>query len=173
MAMADFGEGRFPEPDIGLGHFGDRRFQKNRRQALKRLYARSSATACRISDSRAEEVGFTRFFRNPYVMVKEILETAAARTAQAVAGRHSLVIQDTSEINYQAKAGPKRNLGRVGNGTDAGPFVHPALDGSVTGLEATAIWRWDKVKDPTTRNCQSKRRRAIAGSSRRSRRAKR
>jgi hypothetical protein len=28
MAMADFSEGRFPEPDIGLGYFGDRRLQK-------------------------------------------------------------------------------------------------------------------------------------------------
>ena len=79
------------------------------------------------------------------------MKTAAARTAQAAAGRHVLVIQDTSEINYQAKAGRKRKLGRVGNGTDAGLFVHPALvvdaeDGSVLGLAAATIWRRDKVK---------------------------
>jgi hypothetical protein len=117
------------------------------------LHARSSATARQVSDSRAEEVGFRRFFRNADVTVKEILETAVARTAQAAAGRHVLVIQDTSEINYQAKAGRKRNRGRVGNGTDAGLFVHPGLagdaeDGSVVGLAAATIWRWDKVKDP-------------------------
>jgi len=112
-----------------------------------------SATARRVSDNRAEEVGFTRFFRNEYVTVREILETAAARTNQAAVGRHVLVIQDTSEINYQAKAGRKRNLGHVGNGTDAGLFVHPALavdaeDGSVLGLAAATIWRRTKVKDP-------------------------
>jgi hypothetical protein len=28
MAMADFSEGYYPEPDIGLGYFGDRRLQK-------------------------------------------------------------------------------------------------------------------------------------------------
>ena len=98
-------------------------------------------------------MGFTRFFRNENVTVEEILETAAARTNQAAAGRHVLVIQDTSEINYQAKAGRKRDLGRVGNGTDAGLFVHPALavdaeDGSVLGLAAATIWRRTKVKDP-------------------------
>lgn len=98
-------------------------------------------------------MGFTRFFRNENVTVKEILETAAARTNQAAAGRHVLVIQDTSEINYQAKVGRKRNLGRVGNGTDVGLFVHPALavdaeDGSVLGLAAATIWRRTKVKDP-------------------------
>jgi hypothetical protein len=28
MAMADFSEGYFPKPDVGLGYFGDRRLQK-------------------------------------------------------------------------------------------------------------------------------------------------
>jgi hypothetical protein len=34
------------------------------------------------------------------VTVEEILTTAGARTAQAAAGRHVLLIEDTSEINY-------------------------------------------------------------------------
>lgn len=115
------------------------------------MCARVSAGMRRLADSRAEKVGFTRFFRNPSVTAAEILETGAARTAQAAAGRHVLVIQDTSEINYQGKAGRKRGLGRVGNGTDAGLFVHPALvvdtaDGSVLGLAGATIWRRTKVK---------------------------
>jgi hypothetical protein len=117
------------------------------------MHARSSATARRCSDNRAEKIGFTRFFRNPNVTVEEILHTAGARTAQAAAGRHVLIIQDTSEINYQAKAGRKRDLGRVGNGTDAGLFVHPAMavdaeDGSVLGIAAATIWLRTKDKDP-------------------------
>jgi Transposase DDE domain len=124
---------------------------KKGQRALKQVYARSSATMRQLSDNRAEKVGFTRFFRNANVTTGEILETAAALTAQAAVGRHVLVIQDTSEINYQAKAGRKRQLGRVGNGTDAGLFVHPALavdahDGSVLGLAGATIWRRDKVK---------------------------
>jgi hypothetical protein len=145
--------GIFSETGRRLGIFWRSAAAKKGQLALKRLHARSSATARRVSDNRAEEVGFTRFFRNENVTVKEILETAAARTNQAAAGRHVLVIQDTSEINYQAKVGRKRNLGRVGNGTDAGLFVHPALavdaeDGSVLGLAAATIWRRTKVKDP-------------------------
>jgi hypothetical protein len=116
------------------------------------MCTRVSATTRRLADTRAEKVGLTRFFRNPNVTAREILETAAARTAQAAAGRHVLVIQDTSEVNYQAKAERKRGLGRVGNGTDVGLFVHPALvvdaeDGSVLGLAGATIWRRDKVKD--------------------------
>jgi hypothetical protein len=97
-------------------------------------------------------VATTRFFRNPKVTAAEIMRTAAARTAQAAAGRHVLLIQDTSEVNYEAKAGRKRNLGRVGNGSDLGLFVHPALaveaqgEPAVLGLAGATIWRRTKTK---------------------------
>jgi len=60
--------------------------------------------------------------------------------------------QDTSEINYEAKARRKRGLGRVGNGEDVGLFVHPALavdaeDGSLLGLAGAVIWRRTRVKE--------------------------
>jgi hypothetical protein len=114
---------------------------------------RGTARPRRLGDSRAETVGLIRFFRNPRVTVREILATAGARTAAAAAGRHVLLIEDTSEINYQAKAGRKRGLGRVGNGTDVGLFVHPALaldaeDGTVLGLAGASIWRRQSRKRP-------------------------
>jgi hypothetical protein len=105
-----------------------------------------------LCDSRAEMVGATRFFRNPKVSAAEIMATAAARTAEAAAGRSVLLIADTSEINFEAKAGRKRGLGRVGNGTDVGLFVHPAVvvdaEGSpmVLGLAGASIWARTKTK---------------------------
>ncbi len=83
--------------------------------------------------------------------VEEILATAGAHTAQTAAGRHVLLIEDTSEINYQAKSGRKSGLGRVGNGTDVGLFVHPALaidaaDGTILGLAGAKIWCRHKAK---------------------------
>jgi len=84
--------------------------------------------------------------------VEEILAVAGARTAEAAADcRHVLIIQDTSEINYQAKAGRQQGLGKVGNGSDAGLFVHPQLalnaeDGTVLGLAHALIWRRLKPK---------------------------
>ena len=47
--------------------------------------------------------------------------------AAAAKGRHVLAIRDSSEINYQAQKDRKRRLGKVGNGTDVGLFVHPVL----------------------------------------------
>ena len=114
------------------------------------MCARVSAGVRELADNRAEKVGLTRFFRNPRVTADEILRTAAQRTGAAAAGRHVLLIEDTSEINYQAKAKRKRGLGRVGNGTDVGLFVHPALavdaeDGAVLGLAGATIWRRTRV----------------------------
>jgi DDE family transposase len=133
--------------DGGVG-FGTLRRQapaKKGRQALERMRLRGTVGLRTLADRRAEQVGFARFFHNPRVMVEEILATATARTA-AAAGRHVLLIGDTSEINYEAKAGRKRGLGRVGNGTDVGLFIHPVLaidaeDGTVLGLAGAKIWR--------------------------------
>ncbi|TIN90276.1 MAG: IS4 family transposase, partial [Mesorhizobium sp.] len=118
---------------------------------LERMFARVSAGMRRLADTRAEKVAFTRLFRNRHVSKQEIIRTAAARTAEMAAGRHVLIIEDSSEINYEAKASRKRGLGRVGNGKDIGLFVHPALavdagDGSVLGLAGATIWRREAKK---------------------------
>ena len=104
-----------------------------------------------LSDTRREEVGFRRFFRNKKVTASEIVATAAKRTGEAAAGLHVLVIEDTTEVNYEAKSGRKRGLGSVGNGTDRGLFVHGALavdaeSGAVLGLAGAVIWNRTKVK---------------------------
>jgi hypothetical protein len=124
---------------------------KKGRQVLERMRLRVTSNGRQLSETRAEEVGFARFFHNPRVSVEEILATAGARTGEAAAGRHVLLIEDSSEINYQAKAGRKRGLGTVGNGTDVGLFVHPALaidgtDGTVLGLAGATIWQRHAIK---------------------------
>ena len=140
------------------------------------MCVRVSAGLRELADNRAEKVGLTRFFRNPKVTVDEILGAAAARTGAAAAGRHVLLIEDTSEINYEAKAKRKRGLGLVGNGEDVGLFVHPALaidaeDGAVLGLAgARRSGGGPESRRTTTRACRSRRRRAADGSPRRWRR---
>lgn len=71
--------------------------------------------------------------------------------AKACAGLHVLVIQDTSEINYESRCGRKRGLGTVGNGSDVGLFTHPMLAvdaerGHCLGLLDVQTWRRFKAK---------------------------
>jgi hypothetical protein len=121
---------------------------------LERVCTRLSAGLRKLSDTRAELVGFVRLLRNARVTPEKIVGAATRRTAQAVAGQHVLLIEDTTEINYEAKRVRKRGLGVVGNGKDIGLFVHPvvavdAADGSVLGLAGARIWRRTKTKSAT------------------------
>ena len=50
------------------------------------------------AENRAREVRFTRFLRNERVSVAEMASHAASRTAERVAGREIIVVQDTSEL---------------------------------------------------------------------------
>jgi hypothetical protein len=97
------------------------------------------------------------------VSVAEMVEAAGARTRAAARGRHVLAIQDTSEINDQAKARRKQELGPVGNGRDLGLFVHPVLaleaeTGECLGLADLQVWRRrpGKVVSRRTRPIEAK-----------------
>ena len=99
----------------------------------------------RLADDRAQQVRFGRWLANDKVSAEALLVNAYARTGAAARGRHVLAIQDTSELNYQAHAGRVSGLGTVGNGTDAGMFIHPLLavdadNGACLGLAHLHQW---------------------------------
>src|SRR5215467_3432119 len=60
------------------------------------LVRRPCSCIRRLAGNRAREVQFTRFLRNKKVGVAEMASHAAARTADRVAGREVIVVQDTS-----------------------------------------------------------------------------
>lgn len=59
----------------------------------------------RLGGDRAGEIRLTRFLRNPAVTPEEMLDTARARTAERCAGRHVLVIQDTTSVRVDPGGG--------------------------------------------------------------------
>ena len=98
-----------------------------------------------LARSRSEEVRFHRWLTNNNVTIDELMDHCGRRLRPLVAGRHVLAIQDTSELNYQKHAGRTKGLGTVGNGTDAGLFLHPVLaidadDGACLGLVGAQMW---------------------------------
>lgn len=118
---------------------------------LERVSARQTVCVRKLADDRAEQVKFRRFLANEAVTVEEMVAHRAIFVAAAAEGRHVLAIQDTSEINYQAQSGRKRRLGKVGNGSDIGLFVHPvlAVDAATQeclGLADAQVWRRRKRK---------------------------
>lgn len=118
---------------------------------LARVCERQTVCLRKLGDDRAEKVKFRRFLMNERVTVEKMVIRTRAHVRAIAAGRHVLAIQDTSEINYEAKRGRKRGLGRVGNGRDVGLFVHPVLTvdadtGHGLGLADVQVWRRFKTK---------------------------
>ncbi len=132
--------------EIGLGYFGDERRRKAGELLVERIGERQEVCIRRLGDTRSEQVRLRRFLYNDAVTVAEMVEHRAMLVAAAARGRHVLAIQDTSEINYQSQSGRKQQLGTVGNGSDAGLFVHPVLavdaeNGECLGLVDAQVWR--------------------------------
>ena len=85
-----------------------------------------------LGGNRAGEMRITRFLRNPRVTPAEMVQTAAARTAKLVAGRHILAIQDTTSLRDD---GDQQSL-----------VLHPTIaidaqDGALLGLVHAELLR--------------------------------
>jgi len=80
-----------------------------------------------LGKRRAGEVRFGRALGNRKTKMDKLIEGICRKAGQHCTGRHVLLIEDTSELNYQRHAGRVRGLGVVGNSRDAGLFIHPVL----------------------------------------------
>lgn len=143
--------GRASDGGDGYRVFRRRASKKNGALLFERRCARQTVCVRKLGDNRAERAKLHRFLINKKVTVPRILARQRARIAEHVQGRDILAIQDTSEINYESKSGRKRDLGTVGNGSDAGLFVHPVLmvdaeTGHCLGLGDVQVWRRVKKK---------------------------
>jgi len=105
----------------------------------------------RLGQGRAGEVRFGRFMSNARVTVGQLIQGVCEPAIIGCEGRHVLAIQDTTELNYQAHSQRVSGLGRVGNGVDAGLFLHPVLavdaeEGSCLGLAHVHLWQRTQPK---------------------------
>jgi hypothetical protein len=121
---------------------------------LEGVVTRASVCLRRVGENRAAEVRFGRFLANEKVTVERLIAGWSDHTGSAVAGRHVLAIQDTSEVNFSTTARRRRGLGEIGKGSGRGLLVHPllAIDAkrdTCLGLAGGEIWtRTGRVKVP-------------------------
>jgi hypothetical protein len=105
-------------------------------------------TSCirRLAGTRAREMQFTRFLRNPAVTAEEMATYAASRTAERVSGRHIVVIEDTTQLVLGGRKARANGFGTVGKGgVLSGLLLHALLavdvgTGGVIGLAGMKIW---------------------------------
>lgn len=115
-----------------------------RAEALQRaMVQQQSACVLRVAQDRAEQVAFYRMLNNPRVAEEHLIEglCAQARTAVAALSKdmHALAIQDSSQLNFEARQGrrkPDSGLGVIGDNRSAGFFLHPTLLVTAEGSHA-------------------------------------
>lgn len=126
-----------------------------------------SGTTCLRRLAQGEEgteIRFGRLLRNEHVTVERIIAGWGEPTVRAVAGRHVLAIQDTSEFNFRTREGRRRGLGAIGKGVGRGILLHPMLAvdaaaGDMLGLVCGSVWT---RAEPVAGKPWKKRRRAAA-----------
>jgi hypothetical protein len=113
-------------------------------------------TVClkRLGLDRGGELSAGRFFANPKVTPETIVASWSEQTRSAVAGRHVLAIQDTTEVSFATTAKRRRGLGQCGHGNAYGLLVHAmlAVDAEThacLGLVGGKVWnRPERVRTP-------------------------
>lgn len=125
--------------------FGDVRVTARAEWLIERVAATGSLVLRRVGETRAGEMAVHRFLSSPYVSVERIVETLAARTASRCAGCRIVLVQDTTEINFNGRDKKRRGFGPAGGGETTGFFIHPVIavevvSEAVVGLVDAAIW---------------------------------
>lgn len=110
------------------------------------LVARPGSCIRRLAGTRAREMQFTRLLRNESVTAAEMSRRAGALTAQRMAGREVVAIQDTSELVLGGRRARAAGYGAVGKGgVLGGLLVHPVLaveagTSALLGLVSMQVW---------------------------------
>jgi hypothetical protein len=118
-----------------LGHFGDFRRERTGAALLAALVSQPRngiALAKLAGGRRAQTMRFSRFLHCPATTLAEMVATAAERTARACAGRHILVVQDTTSVR-EYDAGTCLAMHAA--------VAFDAADGSVVGIVGASFWR--------------------------------
>lgn len=102
----------------------------------------------RLSQDRAEAAGAYRFFSNTHVSLSALKGALVRHCHGHVEGGHKLVLQDTTQLNFNHLAerlGQDHHLGVIGDNESLGCFLHPSLvldadSGHCLGLSDVQLW---------------------------------
>jgi hypothetical protein len=121
----------------------------------------SVSTTCvinKLATSRKELVAYCRHMNNKSLSPEVYQQEMRQSVSKLVNGKHVLVINDTTEINYQSHAGflskQDIDLGPVGNNVDIGYFLHPSMvvdAGTDMPLGFSSIYQWNRQWDKETK----------------------
>ncbi len=132
-------------------NFGDSRLNCRGNEFIESINEKNSVIIHKISNGWNEEMAYGRFLNNEKVTSEELIKAVSSSVGNAVEGKHVLILEDSSELNYTAKEKRIKDLGKVAKGLDSGFEMHPnlvidATDGSIIGISDIHTWKRKKTK---------------------------
>lgn len=135
--------------------FGDKRLDKTYKNCLAQMESSCSAVVHNSTKNRNERDRAYNFYANPKVTLELLNEQLYKKCLANCQDKSVLIIQDTTEINYQSKAkriSNKKGLGVVGNDKDLGYFMHlsvvvsaePSSKNELLGVIDNFTWSREK-----------------------------
>ena len=112
--------------ELTLQGLGDIRLVGIFNTLVRRASDRGRLVVRQLACGRREEVKFGRFLCNPRFNFMDMINSAVQLVASACAGRHVLLIEDSSEISF-GYAPFQQGLAKVGNGAEMGFYLHPVI----------------------------------------------
>lgn len=111
------------------GILPDQRLSDRGSGLLSDILAACSSVIARITRDPSTQIAYYRFVNNERVEISDLVRVLSRFCAELAKGRHVLVIQDTTELNYRHHKNwmDPYNIGPVGNNVDPGFFLHPSL----------------------------------------------
>ena len=117
------------------------------------MLSEKTAILHQSSKNRCDYVGNCRFFNNATVTNQQLSKPLIEQTAKAAFGKSVVVIEDTTEVNYEGHKNylslKDGELGPIGRDKEIGFFMHPSIvvDQSTEMLLGVSdVYIWNRAK---------------------------
>lgn len=125
--------------------YGDIRVERRSEEIVEAITSKGTVVVRELGETRAGEKRIRNFLDSPHVDVDAISEDFAARTVAQCRNRDVLIIQDTTEINFDKRDKKRSGFGPGADGETPAYFIHAAIvvdraTEAVLGLLHAEIW---------------------------------
>ena len=131
-----------------FGLFSNLKLERRANGFLKSMIKKESYSVLSISENWADTMGNYRMLNNKNVGIEDIKQGIINDCARKANCPHALILQDTTQPNYEKHRGrikPNSGLGVIGDNKCLGYFMHPSLvmnAGSCDIFGASDIRTW-------------------------------
>lgn len=136
-------------------NFSDERLAKRANKFLESIRNKESIILHKLSGTWKDEIANNRFLSNPKVTPHEIMKGVCSKVAESVTGKHILILEDSSELNYSLKKDKITGLGKIGRGKEFGYEIHPNLAIDAEGYDVygiSAMYSWKRKEDTNSKS---------------------